>query len=351
MKDTSMLRKTPNYWRCIGEVYENGLKREETDIKLRDENGNQDGTMKGERIYGTIAIKIDTGIVELNVYAQSHTSKGEANKQWKMYCDMLEWTPSVNGDGSTPALVNVEGSIDVNDYVNRDGEMAKMNRYRVSRGSTRVDTDAVPGMSAKGTFYIGDIQKEVVNEEETGRLIVTLYAVNNQGQAMPITVYVKDDLADDFEDAFEVGQTVKMDLDMEHRHIGGATATDTKKAFGKGSKVAVNNGYDRFEIFIVGADEPIEEPDEDSLVDENGNPVEDTSGYISPKAMAKALKERKKMLEEKKAAGYQGGNADQSKSKGSMKDRKATMTQAKKAGMPKTSGTDTDAFDDEDDPF
>lgn len=344
MADTSMLRRTNHGWSCIGTVYENGLKREETDIKLRDENGNQNGTMKGERIYGSIAIKIDTGVVELNVYAQSHTSRGETTKQWKMYSDMLEWVPTVNGKGGEPTLVKVEGTVDVQDYVNRENNLAMMTRYRVNRGSTRTD-DENPGMSMEGIWYIGAIDKEMVLDEETGRLLVTLYGVNNQGQIYPFTVYVKEDMADAFEDMYEVGQTAKFLFNMEHRHIGG-DVEDKKPAFGHATKVNTAKGFDRFEVILVGGDDVIEEPDPDSLVDENGKAIEDTSGYISPKAVAKALKERNKMLEEKKAAGYQGGNSgNQTKAKGTIKDRKTAMD--KKAA----SGADTDAFDDEDDPF
>ena len=84
----TILNKTSNYYRCIGYLYESGLKRENCEIKLKDEQGNPNGITKGERILGNIAVKTDNGIHTFNVYAQNLTSKGEESKQWKMYCDM-----------------------------------------------------------------------------------------------------------------------------------------------------------------------------------------------------------------------------------------------------------------------
>lgn len=330
----TFLNKTKNYFRVIGTYYENGLKRENCKIKLRDENGNDNGTTDGERIMGNIAIKTKTGIVTLNVYFQSLTSKGEKNPQWKMACDMYEnWNPHINGTGES-TVVNVEGTVAPNDYVGQDGNLKYALRWSVRRANTKVPENAEYGASLNAVGYIQSISPEIRNEEETGRLLVKLYAVDNKGTCFPIDAIVEKDMADDFESSYEAQQSVNFDFDLVVKHVG--EKKSGKKAFGKQSTVAVNDGFDIQELIIVGGDEPFEESDEEE--DEEGNPVK--TQWINPTAMKKAIKEREKYLDQLKA------NPPEKKSTKStnIKEQKAKFNKAKTNNVP-----DFDV--DEDDPF
>lgn len=332
----TVLNKTKNYFRVIGTYDENGLKREACKIKLRDENGNDAGTVDGERIMGNIAIKTKTGIVTLNVYFQNLTSKNETNPQWKMACDMYEnWVPRINGTGE-PTVVNVEGTIAPNDYVGQDGSLKYALRWSVRRANTKIPENAVYGASLNAVGYIQSITPEIRNEEETGRLLVKLYAVDNKGTCFPIDAIVEKDMADDFESSYEAQQTVNFDFDLVVKHIG--EKKSGKKAFGKQSTVAVNDGFDIQELIIVGGDEAFEEPDEEE--DDEGNPVK--TQWINPAAMKKAIKEREKYLDQLKA------NPPEKKSTKStnIKSEKAKFNKAK----VNTTSTFED-FDDEEDPF
>lgn len=329
------LNKTRNYFRCVGSVYETDLTREDCEIKLKDKDGNDDGKMNGERIRGKIAVRTDNGIIEFRVFFQSHNSKPDKNGKrengrWKMAESMLEWNPAINGNGDEPTLVNIEGTFDVNDYVGQDGNVKSGIQMNVSKASTKVNADEPKGCSWNGVCYIKEISPEVINENETGRLIVNLLGVNGKSEVFPIKAIVEEDLAEDFEDAYEPEQTVSMDIDVICRHVGQKKAT--KKAFGRSGSVEVNSGFDVPEFVIVGADDPIEEPEDE---DDDGNLID--NGWLDPKTVKKALKERAKKLEEMKA---NGGNTE----------KKGSVKEAKKMAKTKTKAVEP-YEDDEDDPF
>lgn len=341
----SVLSKTANWFRCVGTVSELSLKREDCDIKQKDANGQDAGIKKGERIMGSVAVKTDNGIHTFNVYAQNLTSKGEESKQWKMYCDMLNWNPQIGGDSSVePTLVNIEGAVSVNDYVNQQGEVKSGLRWRVGRANTKASPDEPKGTTLKVTTLIQSIKPEVRQEEETGRLIVTLYGAEANGTCFPITAIVDEDMADAFTDCYEVGMTVPFELELVSRHVGNENTGSTKK-FGRAGKVAVNNGFDVQELMLVGGDDEIEEPDELTTEDENGNEVEVKTQWINPVAMKKAIKARAQMLEELK------NNPPEKKSGGkgnsSLQAKKQAAKDKMKGGMK--AQPSFDAFDDDDD--
>lgn len=344
----STLQKTANWFRCVGTVSEMNLKREAVDIKQKDENGNEAGTVKGERIIGNVAIQTDNGVHTFNVYAQSLTNKGEEPKQWKMYCEMLNWNPKIKGDPNTePTLVNIEGSVSINDYVNQQGELKSGLRWRVGRANTKATPDEPKGTTLKVTAFVQSIKPEIRQEEETGRLLVTLYGAEGDGTCFPINAVVDEEMADAFNDCYEVGTTVPFELELVSRHVGNENTGGAKK-FGRAGKVSVNNGFDVQELMLVGGDDEIEEPDELTTEDENGNEVEVKTQWINPVAMKKAIKARAQMLEELK------NNPPEKKSGGkgnsSLQAKKQAAKDKMKSGMKATQAS-FDMGDDEEDLF
>ena len=337
------LKKSRQYFRSVGTVYELALKLEDCDCKYKDKDGNEQKT-QGERIMGSISLRTQKGIHTYNVYIQSLDYKGEPSKQWKMANDMLSWSPEINGNGEEPTRVAVEGQIAINDYV-KDGNTYSNLRWRVSKATTKVGDDEPTGTSLDAVCYVHKIEAEKVNEEETGRLKVTLMGADNKGACFPIDVIVEEDLADAVEESIEVGTTLPVTLNRNMRHIGGDKKKGGKRMIGGSGDVNVNTGFDIEELILVGADEPIEEPEETE--DEDGNPIEDKSGYINPAIMKKAIKVRAAMLDELKA------NPPERKGKTeSFEDKKK-----KAAGKGKTVGKGANkppfdmGDDDGDDPF
>lgn len=344
----SILKKSANWFRCVGYLSESNLKREDCDIKQKDANGQDAGTKKGERIMGSVAVKTDNGIHTFNVYAQSLTNKGEEPKQWKMYCDMLNWNPKIKGDPNVePTLVNIEGSVSINDYPNQQGEIKSGLRWRVGRANTKASPDEPKGTTLKVTAFVQSIKPEIRQEEETGRLLVTLYGAEGDGTCFPINAIVDEEMADAFNDCYEVGMTVPFELELVSRHVGNEN-TGAAKKFGRAGKVAVNNGFDIQELMLVGGDDEIEEPDELTIEDENGNEVEVKTAWINPVAMKKAIKARAQMLEElknnppEKKSGGKGNSSLQAKKQAAKDKMKGGM----KASHPVNTPFDMDMDDD-----
>lgn len=320
----NILNKTKNYFRCIGTLYEKALERKAIKVKQFDADRNLVGEVDGEAITGKIAVRTTNGIMTFGVYYSTPNSypdkdgKYVEGRQWGMAKKMMEWVPEIGNNGETPTEINLEGTVDINDY-NKDGKVYSNLRWRISRAEHNT-TDS-NGCSLNATCYIYKIMPEVRNDDETGRLLVTLYAADNRGRCYPIDAIVEADMADAFTDAYETEQTVNFDFDRIMRHVG--SKSTTKKAFGKASSVTVNSGFDVEELIITGADEPIEEPDELTTEDENGNEVEVKTEWINPKTMKKAIKARAQMLEELK------DKPADTKKPTSFKEKKAAMSKPK----------------------
>lgn len=335
----SELKKTKNWFRCVGVVNELDLHLEDVDIKTKDADGKDDSVIHGQRVRGKVSVKCNDGIHDFQCYFSSHNTKPDKNgnydnQRWTMATSMLEWNPVIGGNKEEPAtLVNIEGTIDINDYVGQDGEVHSGVRMNISRANTKVSADDVQGCSWNGVMFIKAIHPETVNDEETGRLVVDLVGVNSKSEAFPVKGIVEEDLADDFESCFEAEQTVNMDIDVIVKHIG--QKKTAKKSFGHGGAVDVNSGFDITEYVIVGADDPIEEPEDE---DEDGNII--NNGWLNPKSIKKGLRERETKLAELKANGNiteKRGNAD--------------LKAEKQKRMAKTKNHVEEPYEDEDDPF
>ena len=260
---------------------------------------------------------------------------------------MLEWNPKVNGEpGVEPTLVNIEGTVSINDYVNQRGEISSTLRWRVGRANTKASPEDAKGTTLKATLYINSITPELRQEEETGRLCVTPYGAEGNGTCFPVNAIVDEDMADDFESCYEVGMTVPFEFELVSRHVGGENKGESKK-FGRAGKVTVNNGFDVQELMLVGGDDEIEEPDELTTEDEDGNEVEVKTQWINPKAMKKAIKVRAQMLEQLKANPPKQ-NAKPTSVKAAKQAQKDRMKAGMKASHPVSTPFD---MDDEEDLF
>lgn len=372
----SILNKTKNYFRAVGTVNELDLKREPCDVKIW-EDGKAIGEVKGERIRGKISLKTDKGIHTFDVFNQirgdaeeiynSLKSKGQEKEakdmkrkidHFHMFEEAMKWTTVIgNNAGDEPTLVSIAGSVAINDYVNQQGELSSTLRWNVSSANTRVSADDPKGTTLKATLYIDSIRPEMKNEEETGRLLLTAYGANKNGTCFPINAIVPETikdtdggelrLAETFEDYYEVGMTVPFEFELSAYHVGGKK--NGAKKFGRNGSVAVNDGYDKIELMLVGGDDEIEEPDELTTEDENGNEVEVKTEWIKPVAMQRAKKARAQMLDE---LAKNPPKKSESKPKSSLKEAKDKAKADKKFGTTKSNfpPDDEPPFDtDEDD--
>lgn len=340
----SSLTRTKNWYRCVGTVYEKKLDVVDVKVKLRDDKGKETGkTMDSKAIRGTVRVKTNYGVQDFNVYFTQHGGNGKEVTTWPMAQSMLDWNPKIGGNGDEPTLVNIEGSVEINDYVGRSGKVASTLRWRVSRASTSDIPDGTPNETALSAIvYIKNMTREVVNDKETGRLIMNTYAVNRNSECFPIRVFVDKDIADDVEDFYSPEDTVSLDLTVKTRHVGDSSPK-YKHGIGKAGALKVNSGFDVTEITFNEGSEPIEEPEEKTMEDDDGNEIPVPTDWINPVAMKKAIKERAAKLEQME----KDGPTASSKSSFGRKD--SALEKAKASVKSKPKDEDDHDFPPEDD--
>lgn len=348
----SSLKATANSFRCIGTLYEKDLKQEACKIKITDEQGNQVSTRDGECIKGKIAVKNGTGVQTFFIYFSNMTSKGEEPYSWNMAQKMLDWNPQIKGDRNEPVtVVDLRGAVEMNDFFDKKGKLQSGLRWRISSARTVNEDDVEDGTSLFLTLYLNNIDRETVDEDETGRLDIIGYAVGRNGDCFPVKFKVPEESADDVEEFYNVGDTVPVVLSYLVTHKGAASEPEepARKVIGKG-KVAVQKpdfaDYDRRELVFLQGEVPIEEPEEKTYVDDEGNEVETPTEWIDPDAMKKAIKVRKQKLKEMEEKGPE--NKTKSTSTSRSAQAKQAVRESKKSVGKGTSPWDDSELDFED---
>lgn len=285
MSEVKEIKQTKMMCRISGVLSEKALELKSGELK-----GDNGKTIPCEIIQGTISVETENGVFPLRVYCASKTKKegGKENRMWKgmkkMMDDYISKVDASKDDTLTADKVNCDVRVNINDYPRQDGTVAttvqlSLNSIRRATG----DFESVTDVDMDG--YIRSIKPETKgDDEETGRLMVEFVTIGYGGKAEPYTLYVPEELADDFEDIYEPSQTVEMYCSLVMRHIG-EKKTSTAK-FGR--KANVSSGYDVMEMIVVGAEDPYEEPDDDEI----------ESKVIDKKTIKKLMEERSLMLEE-----------------------------------------------------
>lgn len=346
---STTLKQTNNSWTCIGTVYEKKLKKEIVTIEAGPKDAKE--KVQTECVKGSVAVRIPDGVVTFPVYFTQIGYNGEESYSWAMASAMFDkWNPEVNGDGSEPTRVALNGELGYQDKFNeRTNKVDYYLSYRIRSANTKVSDDMVNGFTIKTNAFVQKVNPEVKDDEETGRLLVDLLCVDFKGGCYPIRCIVDEDGAElitdgdsDF-DAFEAGQT-RTGLEIEY-HLKGVekkASTTTRRTFGKKTGPDVYEGGSRsiVELMLVSADAvAVEEPDELTYEDENGNEVEVETLWINPKTMKEAIKVRKAMLEELEQNG------------GKKEEKTTTKNVGKKLSEAKKKKPVEDDFASEDDPF
>lgn len=308
------LKQTTNKSKFIGVLSEKALTVESG--KMKDDKGKE---FDCAVIKGTISIETANGTFPLRVYSKSKKKDRTDNKMYAGlvtimhdYVSKFEISNKTisfkeNGrDVKIPIVANEKDAdtdsefviantadtiecvvkVDINDYVSKNsGKVVSGVQLGMNKANrVAADTESTTDLMLEG--YIGKIAPETDKDgEETGRLIVTLVTIGYGGVAKPFTIIVPEDLADDFVDMYEEGQTAMLYCAVMMRHVGGSS--NTTAAFGKRAKVS--SGFDVQEIVLIGGDEPYEDDE-----NEEGN-----SKCISAKDIKALMKERKLMLEQK----------------------------------------------------
>ena len=339
-----ILNKSKNFYRCVGTVYELGLKKEDCEVKLYADGKPTGEKVKAECIKGKFGVRTDGGIVTFMIYFASKGLDGKESRQWKMATDMMELNPEVGGNGNAPSVVVVEGRLENNMFMSRDGkEVKEAPQFRVSKVSTTAYKEGMEygitvNMSGCMTKNVPETKMVDGEAEETGRGVMTVYMANGKGEVFPVTVIVPDDLVDDVNDAVEAGCTIDATLDVNTITFGGVAK---KHGIGRAGKIDTSNVSTRTEFVLAGMD-IVDEPDEKYIEDENGKQTPIKTLWMDSSVVKKAIK----MYQVKKDEfAKNGGNkATKSNSTSNLKDKKAEY-KSKRVGKKATN--DFDDFGDD----
>lgn len=336
-----ILNKSKNFYRCVGTVYELGLKKENCEVELW-ENGQKTGEkVKAECVKGKFGVRTDGGIVTFMIYFASKGLDGKESRQWKMATDMMELNPEVGGNGNAPSVVVVEGRLENNMFMSRDGkEVKEAPQFRVSKVSTTAYKEGMEygitvNMSGCMTKNVPETKMVDGEAEETGRGMMTVYMANGKGEVFPVTVIVPEDLVDDVNDAVETGCTIDATLDVNTITFGGVAK---KHGIGRAGKIDTSNVSTRTEFVLAGMD-VVDEPDEKYIEDEDGNQTPVKTLWMDPDTVKKAIKQYNMRKDEFAKIG-----GKKTSSGGSLKDKKAAYKAKRSVGKK----ADFDSFDDDD---
>jgi len=139
-----------------------------------------------------------------------------------------------------------------NEYNGQNGFVSRVSIS--SNYFNRVDTDFNPCATFEVECYIDKITDEIVNSEETGRKLVDVYVPMYRGAILPQRFVVGKNLAADFENTYEVGQTAMLNGDL----INTVHVTTSNQA-GIGRKMEARTYINELEI--MGGWNPYSEED------------------------------------------------------------------------------------------
>lgn len=173
-----------------------------------------------------------------------------------------------------------------NDYVGKSGKIATVDCFNVNR--VKILNEPAEEEKFEGAIE-GMVTKcvpEIRNEEETGRLLVEITSVGYNEKALPHSLIVEADLADDFQDMYELGSLATFYVEIKSVEYGEKKTSSTG---GFGRKADINTGFTRVEWCVIGGEEVIDE----ERVNNKGEKL-----YIDPKDVKNLLEERKIELEQ-----------------------------------------------------
>lgn len=311
----NVLNKTRFIFSCVGEVSEIAL--EMVDGQQSINHGQE--KVACQVIRGNITMKCDNLYITLRAYFSSVGFDGAESRTWAMAQSMLEWNPAIKGNTNMPVTrARIKGEITPNDYYStKDKKAAFSLRYTIRSASTsNIDenTEDFFNVNLENAFVV-KVAPETKGEEETGRALIDFLGVNYNGEVFPIHTVVNEDAAEavlegvDGIEAFEPGQT-RSNLELELVNASAVEAPKPKKKvayFGKkerhGDDPSENNSRNfSNELVLLGGDPmPVEEPEEKTYTDDNGDEVEIQTLWLDPTTIKEALKIRKQKIEELEA--------------------------------------------------
>ena len=181
------------------------------------------------------------------------TKEVKDNTEFKAIETIMNYEPNTR--------VRVKGSIVSNEYVDKSTgkwtvHPAKIKFSNMSSTSVSAETEDKADCMVSG--IIQSMRDEFVNEVETGRLLMTLYAFDYNGATFPIELVADKDIAEGVKSTYEVGQCAN--LFFEPKTVTKGRKIQTVESAGFGRKEAnITSGYNVTEYSIFNGSVPFDE--------------------------------------------------------------------------------------------
>jgi hypothetical protein len=255
-----------------------------------------DGT--DDAIRGSLSIETTPNSVhQVRLFTFKHKKDGGENKVFNSLKTVMDEYKAIADDGigreNADKVRVTRGQLGINDYVGQDGALRSFPQISTNFVNRVTESDKTP-YEPKATFdvegFVKAIRHETKDEEETGRIFVTVVIPEFGAKVAPIEFVVNEDLAGDFEDLYSVGTSGEFQGDVVN--YSEAVETLEKGGIGKPKKKITYNV--KRELVITWASEPFED---------------DNAKFYNTDTIKKALLERDTYLE-----GLKGSSSNNSKS-------------------------------------
>ena len=166
---------------------------EEVDCDVKNEQGQVIG--KDKAIRGTLIIRTNDGSEnEVKYYSNRLTKKGTENSIFKGLKTVIDEYKSLEHFPNEADVVKIgSGKIDVNDYINKEGELKNYNEIKanfVNRIEAK-DLESTPQVSK---FEVeGIIEKmtdEIIKDVPTGNKLINLMVIGYEGTLIPVKLTI-----------------------------------------------------------------------------------------------------------------------------------------------------------------
>lgn len=324
------IKQSINSVQIVGTLKEINAKVEEKEVTIKKGNVEKKVTCnqisKKEFSNPMFVIEVNGNDIGVDYFPTAEKKLDDDNKivdnpRYKSLETIINTYIPKSKDAENATRVKVDGNLRLNEYANKE---YKWTSFQVVNGfamtSTGVPEEDVADAEFSGVLY--NVAPEMVGEKETDRLIATICTFDNQGVVSPMKLTIPSDLAEDFNEFYEIGDNAQFSYEITTKLVG-TPKPQQSGGFGKReSKIVRGFNVTEF-LFFYGSDRFEEE----------------NELFISPSVVKEAMDARnimiEKKIEEKKNEGSttsspKGASAKSTSSANPFGGGSATSTESKR---------------------
>ena len=236
-----------------------------------------------ENIKGNVVVLVEESVngetrshdIRVRVYSNKFKRDGNINGLYTGYETVMNEYKSIAdvGDKKEADLVHVQGSLELNEYISQDGTKRSSNQVN-AKFFNRITTDDVkkrrgPKAVATVEAVVEGIKDELDQDGlPSGNKKLSAFNVDffgelreNSKPVIPFEAIVPENLADAFENLYDVGDTGKFSLKINN-YAEEATEEDVQEVSGFGSTEGLSEVKRNFvnNLEVIGGTEAYQEP-------------------------------------------------------------------------------------------